>query len=328
MEEIKQGNSPLIPSIIVKDLVSAEHYKKDETLIPLLNGISFQINKNDKVGLSASNENELVAMIEILGNMRSYYKGYVKLSSLGTKAKKRSIIEQIFYLDSPAMLYEDMNLLEHLMYVMNIIKRSDNIAEDEGQSQKKMLDLIKEAKMDKYVLTPIKKMNEDVKFISAIMVALLSDSEKIIINASKYHFSYEEAKSIQALFNIFKDKTVVLATFDNKVIGMACSKVIYISSGQLKAYTSVNDLYKNWDKVTCSIKTDQPQLLIDLISSLKGEKEFDSLIQDGYVFIKFLEPESFITAKFFQECQQRGILIENIRINHGRVANAFEEIGA
>ncbi|MCI2068049.1 MAG: hypothetical protein LKJ88_00525 [Bacilli bacterium] len=326
IKPIEEGGKENV-SIIVKDLISAEHYKEEGKLIPLLDGLSFEILKGQKVGISSTNKEELVALIEILGNMRSYYKGYVKLSSLGTKALKRAVVEQIYYLDSSSMLYEDMSLLKHLMLIRNIYCQSHGLEFEPGVEQKRMLDYIKEAKMASYVLTPIKKMPETIKFIVSIMVALLSDSEKIVINASQYVFSYEECSVIQALFQMFKEKTIIIGTGDNKLIGMSCDQVIYLSKGKLKTFSSVNDLYKNWDKVTCSIKTEQSQELIDIIHSLAKGKELDCLPQDGYVYVKYLEPSAFLNEEFFTLCESRGIIIGDIRINHGRVANAFEEIG-
>jgi ABC-type multidrug transport system ATPase subunit len=313
-------------SIVVKNLVSAEHYKKDGKLIPLLNDISFNVAKGDKVGISASSKEELLALIEILGNMRSYYKGKVRLSSFGTKADKKTLVEQLFYVDSPAMLYEDMNLLEHLMFIANIKAKAENRSLEAGETQKSILDYIRAAKMEKYVLTPVRKMNEEVQFIVAVMVALMSDSEKIIINASKYSFTYEDSCSLQLLFSLFEKKTVVFGTFDNKVIGMSCNKVIYIVDGKLKAYATVDDLYKNWDNVTCSFKTEQTNMLSSLITKLAWSKKVQVAIENNYVYVKYLEPADFIDSVFFRACQDQGIVLSDIHINHGRVANAFEEI--
>jgi ABC-type Na+ transport system ATPase subunit NatA len=315
------------PSIVVRNLISAEHYKQGDELIPLLDGLSFEVAKGTKLGIGASKEEELVALVEILGNMRSYYKGYVKLSSLGTRAKKKSVVEQIFYLDSPQMLYEDMNLLEHLMFVKKISADVHDVPFNEGQEQKATLDLIKEAGLDEFVLTRIKKMPESVKLITAIAVALLSDSEKVVINAAKFSFTYNECFAIKALFRHFNDKTIILGTFDNKLIGMACDHVLYISQGKLKTFSTVDELYKNWDKVTCSIKTTQAPELISLIYELAEKKQADCLSQGGYVYVKYLDPAEFLGPVFFAECQKREISIADIRINQGRVANAFEEIG-
>jgi len=317
---------PVEPSFIIKDLISSEHFKLNGKLIPLLNGVSFQINKGDKVGVSAFSKEELVCIIEILGNMRPYYKGYVKLSSLGTKAKKGSVVEQIFYLDSPEMLYGDMTLLEHLMYVKNIINIAQDIGVDAGVEQKAILDFIKASQMEKYVLTPIKRMKESTKMVVAIMVALLTTSEKLVINASNYFFSYEEACSIKTLFNMYANKTIVLATFDNKLIGMSCQKVIYLSQGQVKSYTSVKELYKNWDKVTCSIKSGDNTKLVSLIQNLSSHPDFRFFEEDGYIFFEGIRPEDFINKEFFLQCEKDHLIIEKIRINQGRVANAFDEI--
>ena len=129
-------------TIIVNDLVSCEHYKKDPSnpdskLVPFLDKVSFIVHKGDVLGISADNESELTFLIEILGNMRPYYSGYVKLSNLGVKAQKRMVLESIFYCDSHEMVYQDMTLLEHMMFISNMLNHDKKI--NYADEQKKML---------------------------------------------------------------------------------------------------------------------------------------------------------------------------------------------
>lgn len=314
-------------AFIVRDLFSCEHKKNSKNeLVPLLNGITFNIQKNDIIGISSIDRDELYILIEILGNMRSYYKGYIKLSSLGTKAKKRSLVESIFYVDSYSMLYESMNVLEHLMYI-GLIKKNKC---DPGVLQKEMLDIIKATGLEKYVVSRIKDLSDNMKMVIAILISSLSDSEKIVINAIKYIFTYEEACIIDKIFKYYNDKgkTIVFASMDYKTIGMACNKVMYISNGKVQTCAPVQTIYKEWDKVTCAFKTDKPNELVSLINLLNRNENVECYAEGGFLYVKYIDVYKLLSANFLQSAKNNKIEIEQIKINSGRISNAFEEIEA
>lgn len=321
-----EGQTNKNPSIIVKDLISSEHYRFKSGLKPLLDGISFQINEGDKIGISAFTKDELVCLIEIIGNMRSYYKGFVKLSTLGTKAKKRSIVEQIFYLDSPDMLYQDMNLLEHLMYVKHILYESDDAAFEDGIMQKETLDFIKRIQADDVVSTKIKNMRESTKLIVSMMIALMTSSEKVIINATNYSFSYKEADLIKKLFECYPDKTVVLATFDTKLIRLVDDRIIYISEGKISLDSYVEEVFKNFEDVTCSLASSDNKKLVEIVRFISGKRELTYYLDGESIYIKKVEPKDFVNPLFFSECAKQGVNLERICFNKGRIQSAFEQM--
>lgn len=321
-----EGQMNKNPSIIVKNLISSEHYKFKKELKPLLDGISFQINEGDKIGISAFTKDELVCLVEIIGNMRSYYKGFVKLSSLGTKAKKRSIVEQIFYLDSPDMLYQDMNLLEHLMYVKHILNDSNDVAYEDGAMQKETLDFIKKIGADDLVVTKIKNMSESTKLIVSMMVALMTSSEKVIINATNYTFNYKEATLIKNLFKCYPEKTIILATFDTKLIRMADDRIIYISDGKISLDSYVEGVFKNFDDVTCSLTSSNNKKLVEIVRSISGKRELAYYLDGESIYLKAVEPKDFINPMFFAECTKQGVELEKISFNKGHIQSAFEQM--
>jgi len=314
-------------SIVVHELTSSEHYKKTEDskeLIPFLNKISFVIEKKDIVGISADNKTELKILIEILGNMRSHLKGVIRLTDLGIRSTKRLVLEKIFFIDSNKILYEDMTLLEQLMFVANILhgKTKANPAD----LQKSILDLIHSCSLDEYVVTPLKQLSDGLRMVISILVGLMSDSEKIIINAIDYEFSQDEILKLCKIFKYFRkqNKTIILATMQSKMIGMCCNHVLYVNDGQLKVDCTIDELYKKWDKVVCSIKTDE---IIELDQLIKNNfKGIITSVVDGILYVKDYSDNAIISDDIYYLARKNNIKISFIRFNSGRVENAFNEI--
>lgn len=316
-------------SMIINNLISCEHYHKDKNnkdseLIPFLNDVSFAVENNDLLGIGAGNPEELRILIEVLGNMRPYYKGYVKLSRLGVRTTKRMVMENLFYVDSEKMVYEDMTLLEHLM--LNAVMNSGSNKINYGELQKEILDIIVDTGMEDLVNSRIRYLTKTTRMVIAIFIACMSRSEKIVINAIDYVFAQADVERLHKIFDFFKSKgkTIVIASMEPKVIGMCCDKVVYISHGRVEVYCTVNDLYKRWDKVVCSIKSDDNQKLGEILKNkIPG---LVPIIINRILYLKNYSNKDIKNKEIYDLAVLQGIHIEFIRFNRGRVENAFDEI--
>ncbi len=314
-------------SIVVHNLISCEHSKKmvdgKEILTPFLSNISLVIEKGEVCGISAENKDELSVLIEILGNMRPYYKGFVKLTNLGTSSFKRAILDYIFYIDSHKMVYDDMTLIEQLMLI-TIMSNKDKKA-NYANLEKGVLDDIMACHLEDLVNVKIKALSVSTKMVIAIMVACMSNSEKVIINASNYTFTQTDCDRINHIFDYFKGKkTIVLGTLQSKLIGMCSSHVIYLVHGTVKVDCSITELYEKWDKVICSISCDDPNRLCDLIKAkFKGTS---TGILDGVIYLKNYGDSIVSYNDLYDLSTENKINLKFIRFNSGRAENAFNEI--
>lgn len=307
----------------VENLISCEHYRKEDgSLIPVIDDVSFNIYENEITAISASNKEEIISLIEVLGNMRAYYKGRVMLSELGIKAIKRSIVENLFYVDSHKMVYDHMNVLEHMMYVSLIRDKK----QEPTQLQKAMLDLIKICKLEKYVVSRIGKLDNSTKMVIAILIALLSGSTKVVINAYDYNFSYENCLQLQAIFDYFQKcgRTILVATKEPKLIGIACRRIIYISNGKLISDTEVDELNRTWDRVTCTMVTSNNEAFKNVL--IKEMPNVEITIDDQYLVFRDCENEDILNKRVFDLAKDANVHIDFIRFNKGRVENAILEL--
>ena len=228
-------------SICVTDLVSCEHYRDDDgILFPLISYISFDIKKGEVVGLCSQDRNILYCLIEILGNIRPYYRGLVEYGFENVSRRKGRFTDNVFYLDGSKMLYTHMTILEQMMFIDGETNKKSKRAE----AQKKNLDLISEFGLDKYVLTLIKHLSREMRMVISILIACMSSCERIIINANEYEFSAEQCECIRKIFKHYsqKGKTIVFGTNLYRAIGICCDKVLYTNDGKIKAYEDINEL--------------------------------------------------------------------------------------
>jgi|GEM_PF-2377271 ABC-type multidrug transport system, ATPase component len=314
-------------SMVINNLISCEHYPKTpedkENLIPFLNKISFAIKRNEIYGISADNKFALNILIEILGNMRSYYKGFVKLTNLGTSTIKRAINEKIFYVDSHKMVYEDMTLIEQLMLIAVMQNKDKNV--NYADLERSILDMIMKCSMEDLVAIKIKHLSNSTKMVIAILVACMSYSEKIIINAIDYEFAQADCERLSHIFDYFHiKKTIVFASMQSKLIGMCANHVIFINHGVIKADCSINELYLKWDHISCSIKCDDNEKFSKiLVSNYKG---VTTSIIDNVIYVKNYGDQTVAYKDIYDLGLRNKIRINFIRFNGGRVENAFNEI--
>ena len=59
---------------------------------------------------------EIKLLLEIMANIKPYHDGKCVLVERGMMRNKRVILEHVFYIGAPTMLYDNMNVLEYLMF--------------------------------------------------------------------------------------------------------------------------------------------------------------------------------------------------------------------
>ena len=309
-------------AMIVKDLVSCEFTVKDQEKIPVLNLLSLEIGKGDIFGLSASRKEELTTLVQILGNMRPYLKGMVKLSFLGTKLKKRTVVENIFYLDSPLFLYNNMTLLEQLVFVL--YQRDSKKKPDEVQRE--ALDIVSKCNLKDYVLVKIKDIPYNIRFLIGIIVGLLTNSSTLVVDLVETEFGYEEAKIFKSILdNYALYKTVVLATNNRKLLSFLCTKVAYILDGKLNYLLDKKEVEKDFKNVAFMMEVDEPKEAYLTFVTLYPQYKNLVYIDDNLLLFKEVEVEEIITPNFLVSLKRRGVNISNIKFISKDEKKLYEE---
>jgi len=306
-------------TVMLSDICSAEHYMKSGQYERILKNITFNVLSGETVGIAAKDKGEAKLLLEIIANIKPYYSGKCVLDEKGMMQKKRLILPHLFYIDTPNMLYDNMIVLEFLMFA------SENSALPPIQRQKKFLNMLVEFGLEHIALSRISLLQDEDKLLIELIVAACSDSTLVIFNVMDYKFSYNQAQTIRKICSLINaEGSVVIGTNEPKIIGICCDKAAYIYDGTIKFFGTVDDLCMQWDKVLYLISDIDPTATADKLS--RAYSGYKYVIQENSVLVYNYSDSNLIHSEFLKMLFEIGILPDNIKLNKGRVENSFEEL--
>lgn len=316
----QQNNKPIFRGLILSNIISCEYLLENGKMKHVLNGASIGIHKDEILGISGRTRLELIVLIEVLGSMRSYYKGKAKLSALGAQREKKRIVDEIFYIDSPNMLQGSMLVLEQIMFAM-YQKKMDVLAK-----QKKLMDLLIRLGMKNLMLKKIDDLSDNQRIIIEILIGLLSQSEIVVVNIVDNEFTQEEITLLKNVSDFAKSirKGLVVATMQPKMIGIAFDNVAYVIDGKISCHEPVEQLCSRLDSVVCVIKGGDYALMKEILErNLKGVSCYQS---NGMLVVDRNYISDIKIGAIYELFEKNGIDCDYIKINKGRVLNSFEEL--
>lgn len=312
-------NSTVKKTVMLSDICSAEHYSKSGQFERILSNISFDVLSGESVGIAAKDKNEAKLLLEIIANVRPYYSGKCVLDEKGMMQKKRLILPHLFYIDTPNMLYDNMTVLEFLMFASGHAKESN------VHRQRKFLDMLIEIGLEHIALSRISALSDAEKLIIEMVIAAQSSSTLLVFNVLNYEFSYSQARTIRKICSIIKTKgSIIIGTNEPKLIGVCCDKVAYILDGKIKFFGTVDDLCNEWDKVLYLITDNHPAEVAALLRKVCGKYTY--VTHDNTILVYNYSGSKLRHSAFLGILFDNGISPDNIKLNKGRVENSFEEL--
>lgn len=321
LEDLPQQDGKILIEAI--KLVSCEHTDNaDGTFSPLMKNVSLVVREGDIMGISGDNKVVVKILCEILGSMRPYYKGFLRVGEVGAFVNKRAILTHTYYLDGDAILYDRMTVLEQILFTLYKKQKERKDIE----RQRDALDLLVDCGLRDIALRKIADLTKGERLEVCLVIAALSESPIIVINILDYELTQNEVQSFSELIELLKerDKTVVFATMQPKFIGMVCNMATYLKNGEVEYTGSVDQLVKEWDKVVCLIKGKDCDKWAEIISAaMSGYK---CVIEDDTLYIRNHTDEDFDMSKLYSVLAENSIVPDIIKFNKGRVENSFNEI--
>lgn len=314
-----QINSQTKITVMLADICSAEHYCKSGQYERILKNITFNVLTGESVGIAAKDKNEAKLLLEIIANVRPYYSGKCVLDEKGMMQKKRLILPHLFYIDTPNMLYDNMIVLEFLMFA------STHSLESPVEKQRKYLEMLVEFGLENIALSQISLLSDTDKLLIELLVAAHSDSTLVIFNVLEYEFSNNQVQTIRKICSLINAKgSIIIGTNEPKIIGVCCDKVAYILDGTIKFFGTVDDLCSEWDKVLYLISDMHPEEVADKLRVACGNYTY--VTNGKSVLVYNYSGSNLAHSEFLGILFDNGILPDNIKLNKGRVENSFEEL--
>lgn len=267
-------------------MIKAENLVKKYGDVIALDGVSFEMNEGEVVGVLGPNGAGKTTLLRILVTFLDPTGGKVMIDRLdaGKTIHQREIKSKIGYLPEHAPLYEDMKVGEYLEFV--------------GKMQGIDKDKLKERVS--YVFQKcglVGKENDEISTLSkgyrqrvGIAQALIHNPKIVILDEPTTGLDPNQRIEIRSLIQeIGKSKTVVLSSHVLSEVQSTCSRIIILNKGKIAADGSPDNLEKQMEKkATVNIEVENvSSALIEKLKALEGvtriEKEGQriDIITDG-----------------------------------------------
>ncbi|MDD4716094.1 MAG: hypothetical protein PHT34_06085, partial [Oscillospiraceae bacterium] len=210
-------------------------------------------------------------LLQIMGNIRPYYKGRCILSEHGMMRSKRFILPHVFYIGNSSMVYNNMNVLEFLMFAM---ARNH---EDKVQQQERLFEFLIDIGLGKISLTPIYSLPKEYKAVIVLLVSAYSDSQLVIYNFPEYHYN---RMLLDAMAEIAKrmmenGKALVIATTNCDLIETVCSHTAFLYNGAVVFHGTVEEFQKTYDSVILTLWDKEAEQIAERLKILLPQYRYE-----------------------------------------------------
>lgn len=319
---VAQNKKRIENVVLMKELSSNEFYAyENKEPKRVLENINLHIKRSQVWGISGKSMFETKLLLEIIANIKPYYSGMCVLVERGMMRTKRIILPHVFYIGTSEMIYNNMNVLEFLMFAtaktgINEVIRQDQIFES----------LIRIG-LDYISLSPINLLTKEEKAVIALIVAAYSKSMLIVYNFPTYKYNEVLTGAILKIADYIKrnGRTLVLSTHDCGFIQQICTHAAFLADGSIVYDGTVDNFRFTYDKVAFYIEDDNIAEISAKLIGLLPQYDLKTEGKDKLVISNYKDDQS--DAKMlYKKIIESGITPEKIKINTKTVENAYEEI--
>jgi ABC-2 type transport system ATP-binding protein len=307
--------------VLMENISSAEYFlRKGGEPRRVLADINLRINRAEAWGINGRHLFEIKLLLEIMANIRPYDGGRCVLMERGMLRHKRIILRHVFYIGSSEMLYNNMNVLEFLMFAAARLE-SDPVA-----LQERIFEFIIAIGLGHISLTPNRLLTKEEKAVVTLISAACSDCGMIVFNLPEYEFDGALTGAISKISEFIrsKGKALILGTQNCLLIERACSHTAFIADGGIIYRGAVEDLRMNYDRIAVIIRDKDIYGMLDKLALLfPGHKlsiKGDSLMIGGCA------GEQCDPGFIFKKIAGAGFVPDHMEVNPKTVQNAYEEL--
>ncbi len=199
--------------------------------------ISFTVNDGEILGFLGPNGAGKTTTLKILTCFMPPTKGNIWFNDLDVHEHSMEIRKMIGYLPENTPLYEYMSIHEYLNYICDLreiygSKRKDRMA--------KMIEL---CGLEKMLGKDIGELSKGYRQRVGIAQAMIHEPEILILDEPTIGLDPNQVVEIRNLIkDVGSEKTVILSTHILSEVEAACKRIIIISSGEIVADSTSEDL--------------------------------------------------------------------------------------
>ncbi|KUO61393.1 MAG: hypothetical protein APF84_08795 [Gracilibacter sp. BRH_c7a] len=286
----------------------------------VLKEISLLIRRGQVWGFNGSSRLEVKLLLEIIANIRPYNSGRCVLIERGMPQHKRIILNHVFYIGSSEMMYNNMNVLEFLMFVT--AKSKINKVE----LQEQIFEFLIDSGLGHISLTSNNLLTQEEKAVILLTAAAYSNSLIIVFNLPEYEFDEILVPAIAkiAAWISQKGKTIILGTTDCLLIEKACSHTGILFNGKIIYADTVEDFRQKFDKVEVIVSDKNIIAMMDILAILLPDHKLS--IKNNRLMISRSGSAESDPGMIYQMITSFGWIPERLEVNPKTVQNAYEEL--
>lgn len=307
--------------VFMEKLSSCEFFLKDgEPPHPVLHDIGLSFQKGQVWGLTGNNLFEVKLLAEIIANIKPYRGGKCVLLERGMMRQKRIILPHVFYIGDSEMAYNNMNVLEFLMFA------TANLPGDKVDHQEQLFQYLIDIGLKRISLSPIYQLSREQKAVVILLAATYSESQLIVCNLPDYSFDDTLILAIQQIARLIvkKGKVLVITTGIPELIEKVCSHILFLLNGTVYYQGTVPDFCHKYDKSILAIQDDNVELIAETLQ--KTLPCYDYNLGEDKLVVCSRGDEEGKPNLIYAKIVEAGLAPARIKINRKKAKNACEEV--
>lgn len=225
-------------------MITVENLKKSYGAIQALNGVSFQVNPGEIVGMLGPNGAGKSTTIKILTGYLHPDSGSVTINGLDILTHPQDVQAQIGYLPETTPLYGDLSVQSYLKL----------IADMRGLPAAEQSPLISEAitvtSLANYRARPISQLSKGLRQRVGLAQAILHKPRLLILDEPMIGLDPTQIVEIRNLIRrLARESTVLFSTHILPEVEALCDRVIVLMGGEVKADARLSEFSRTADVV-------------------------------------------------------------------------------
>lgn len=302
--------------VVVDNLTKSFGFQK------AIDSVSFEIKKGEILGFLGPNGAGKTTTMKIMSCFLFPDFGNIYIGKYSIHKHSRKIKQIIGYLPEHNPLYDEMNVIDFLVFIANI----HNIPRYKITSR--VLDMIRMCGLENEKHKIIRELSKGYKQRVGLAQALIHDPEVVILDEPTTGLDPNQIVEIRELIkNIGREKTVILSSHILAEVEATCDRVLIINKGKIVANGTSSELRS---------KSDTDKLLKINIQGGEHGQIYQSLCQlEGIEHIVITGPNSFelqckreddIEKMIFNVCQYHHWYIKELIPVETRLEDIFRQL--
>lgn len=247
--------SELTDSLIEVDSVSKSYKGPNGSRVTAVDGVTFEVGRGEVLGLLGPNGAGKTTTIKMASGLIHPDVGQVRVAGHDTRTARLKAVRHV-----AAVLEGNRNLYWRLSVLENLVYFGGNRGRSAASVRARSRELLERFGLDAKANELVAKLSRGMQQKLAIAVALLADTDLVILDEPTLGLDVETGHEVRALLREIaaEGRTVVLSSHDMPVVEDLCRRVVVVSGGKVVTDALVDDLLKLFQSRAFAVKLVSP----------------------------------------------------------------------